>query len=183
MTRTSAAPGPNGEDGKIGQALVMRLLQQLQDTPVRPYDTDAVTASGHNGTDVGGPTRPTQQAKVVSELEAYTLDLIRKERRAVKQASAASLVGTILLWASLIIGIAVELGLLTWLGWEITHPLRHPDLFPPIVSTVANGACSGAAAYLIRFSRRKSSSSTPLEGIEAALDALDSLPRSGNPTA
>jgi hypothetical protein len=174
MTRVPAAPTPSGGVGKIGEAVVAQILQLLRDAPVT-LDS-APRASGRDGSNASSPA-PASDTKIIGQLRRLMLDLIRGERRQVKQASTACLVGTILLWASVIFGIALELILITWLILDMTHPSSHTDLVPPIASTVANAACSGAAACVVRrFGKNKSNKSAiAVDAIEAALDVLRNL--------
>jgi hypothetical protein len=177
MTGTPAAPTPSeGADGIVG-ATVRQVRKFIEYTPVLPCDPLAVRQ--HDGSETE-PLAPPCQTEIVNELQQLTLDLVRCARRQVKQESATSLAGTIALWASLTISVALEIGLIIWLGWEIIHSSSHPNMFPAIVSTVANGACSGTVAYLARrFGRGKANQPTANlspSAVLAALRNLDSWP-------
>jgi hypothetical protein len=173
MTSTSADPSPSGGVDKVGEAVSSRVLKILEVTTVSPD----LTRPGHDGANGSSSSAPVDYEKIAAELGKLTFAHIRRKRRQVQQASAASFVGTILLWAGLIIGIVFEVGLMAWLGWDATHPLSHPDLIPPLASTVANGASSGAAAFLLRrFSIGKASrNATPRTVSEAVSETLSDL--------
>jgi hypothetical protein len=148
MTRTPADPSPSGGADKIEEAVTSRVLEILESTPVSTNIT--FTEPRHNGIHGSSCLAAMDYQKIGAELTKLTLAYVRRKRREVQQASAVSLVGAILLWAGLIIGIVCEAGLITLLGWDITHPLSHPDMAPLLASTVANGAGSGTAAFLFR---------------------------------
>ena len=144
-----------------------KLRRRIPDTPVYTIVRDGPgtrsvpvpTANGHHA---GQRSTSEPDEELNRELHRLEVELARSAWQHVKSESAerktASCVRRLLLWASLLVGIAVQMGLLVWLGWEIVHPLNYSHLIPPIVSNALGG---GATAYTARgFLKGKSGKSS-----------------------
>jgi hypothetical protein len=179
VTSTPAAPTPGNEADKVIEATASQLVRQVQNKPVMP---NVLYHSDGNGSDAGRSmpsahhTQPfAVQDQIGHELDRLALDVIRLARLRVRQESATSLTGTILIWASLIVSLAllVLVCLSAWSAWKAAHSSSHANTVPPVVSTVVSGVVSGTVFYAgRRFKRGKASKSARSK----ASDASSNLP-------
>lgn len=132
-----------------------KLRRHISDTPVyaiTPKDPSvglvpAPPTNGHRPKD--SPVNE-HVKELDDELHRLHLDLARSARQHVQAESAehrtASRVRRIVLWTRLFIGAVVQVGLLTWLGWEIVHSVSYSHLILPVLTNVLNGSTSAYTA-------------------------------------
>lgn len=186
MTSTPAAPTPGNEADKVIEATASHLVRQLQNKPVMP---NVLYYPDGNGSDAGRSMPSVHQAvpsahhtqpfavqdQIGRELDGLALDVIRLARLRVRHESAASLTGTILIWASLIVSLAllVLVCLSAWSAWKAAHSSSHASTVPPVVSTVVSGVVSGTVFYAGRRLKRRTASKSARS---KASDASSNLP-------